>query len=69
MNTIDKRKQALLKGDLKREVTWPPKSPKAKRKYYCIDSLKKIGSSKHFTPFSFSYIKSQSNSMAIDNNF
>ena len=32
MNTIDRRKQALLKNDLKEE-TWPPKSPKPKRKY------------------------------------
>ena len=42
MNTIDKRKQALLKGDLKGEVTWPPKSPKAKRKYYFVGSLKSL---------------------------
>ena len=34
MNTIDRRKQALLKGDLNAEFTWPPKSPKAKRKYF-----------------------------------
>ena len=32
MNTIDRRKQALLRGDLKGEVTWPPpKSPSQKR--------------------------------------
>ena len=32
MNTIDRRKQALLKSDLKGEVTWPaPKSPNHKR--------------------------------------
>ena len=36
MNTIDRRKQALLKNDLKEE-TWPPKSPKPKRKYHTCE--------------------------------